>query len=188
MTVKLTAITDVKTAKQLCVCQRVGGRLKSLALNVEWKLLRRHKFGFVELFNMCISTPLVKGEMSRSGRGDSIKYVELIESLHHLRWSPSLWQGKQTNSNLLEENKKDDRPCILDSRLFVIWEKIIMNWFVTWFSSQYIKNFCTMGNRDWCYTLWKRKGKICWGLENPPHRNCKQTKGRFCSALRCEAH
>ena len=34
----------------------------------------------------------------------------------------------------------------------------------------------------------KGKGKFVGDWKNPPHRNCKQTKGRFCSALCCEAH
>ena len=65
------------------------------------------------------------------------------------------------NYEYQNKTKKDDRPCIVDSRLFIIWEKIIMNWFVTWFSSQYMKNFCVAGKIGIGVILYEKgKGKF----------------------------
>ena len=56
--------------------------------------------------------------------------------------------------------------------IFFLWEKLLWKNYLSDLpvASLYIKNFCVAGkNRDWCYTLWKRKGKICWGLGKTHH-------------------
>lgn len=51
-----------------------------------------------------------------------------------------------------------------------------------------MKNFCVAGKIGIGVILYEKgKGKFVGDWKNPPHRNCKQTKGIFVQHLCCEA-